>query len=106
VKPFYAAALCVCILAALLYGLLRIAGSVAQARWNKQKKGETVNIHDRYTEDPLFRRIVDLMTGMIESGQFTPTEIREAAMVAQINFEARHPRPTFFSLKDIQSGRV
>ena len=37
-KPFYAAALCVCILAALLYGLLRIAGSVAQARWNKQKK--------------------------------------------------------------------
>jgi hypothetical protein len=61
---------------------------------------------DRYNEDPLFNRIVDLMVGMLMDGQFTPTEMREAAMLAQIKHEDMRPRPTTFTKADILGGKV
>jgi hypothetical protein len=65
-----------------------------------------MNIRDRYDNDPAFRQLVDLMTIEIERGIFTLTEIREAAMCAQINFEARHPRPTSFTAMDVKTRKV
>ena len=56
---------------------------------------------DRYQEDPLFRRVVDLMVGILLDGQTTPTEMREAAMLAQIKYEDMRPRPTVFTKDDI-----
>lgn len=47
---------------------------------------------DRYLEDAHFRQLVDALYGAIEQAQFTPTEIREAAMLAQIKFEELHIR--------------
>lgn len=65
-----------------------------------------MKMYERYQNDPTFHALVDMMTCELERGQFTPTEIREAAMLAQIRHEEIHPRATFFSLKDIQAGKV
>jgi hypothetical protein len=51
---------------------------------------------DRYQRDPLFHRLVDLMCHQITELQLTPTEMREAAMLACIKFEQMHPRPMVF----------
>lgn len=48
---------------------------------------------DRYHHDPHFRQLVDMLYVAVEQAQFTPTEIREAVMLAQIKFEELHIRP-------------
>ncbi|HKM79808.1 MAG TPA: hypothetical protein VJY15_02440 [Candidatus Acidoferrum sp.] len=67
-------------------------------------EGNTVR--ERYKRDPAFRNLADAMHGFIERGQFTPTEIREAAMLAQILYEDRHPRPITFTRQDVTDGKV
>jgi hypothetical protein len=52
-----------------------------------------MDIRERYLSDPEFHALVDMMRKQLESAQFTPTEIREAAMLAQIMYEQNHPRP-------------
>lgn len=47
-------------------------------------------IRDRYHNDPMFKILVDMLYFHIEQAKFTPTEIREAAMLAQIIYEERH----------------
>jgi hypothetical protein len=53
------------------------------------------SIYERYERDPHFRTLVDHMTSCIEQLKTTPTEVREAAMLAQIMFEQRNPRRVF-----------
>lgn len=65
-----------------------------------------LKMHERYHNDPAFNRLVDVMLAHLLDGQFTPTEIREAAMLAQIRFEELHPRPTVFTRDDIMRGKV
>ncbi len=51
---------------------------------------------ERYERDPVFRNLVDVIGSMLEQDQgrtFTPTEVREAAMLACIRYEAIHIRP-------------
>lgn len=55
-----------------------------------------LSAEDRYRRDPLFSRLVDMMTMHIEDLQLTPTEMREAAMLACLRFEQMHPRPMVF----------
>lgn len=50
---------------------------------------------DRYQRDPMFTHLVDSFYIAIEAAQYTPTEIREAAMLAQIIYEEKHIRPIF-----------
>jgi hypothetical protein len=66
----------------------------------------SMTIWDRYTHDPLFARIVDLLVGMLGDATFTPTEMREAAMLAQLKYEDMHPRPTVFTKDEVIRGRV
>jgi hypothetical protein len=47
---------------------------------------------ERYERDPWFHALVDALHHHIREARFTPTEIREAAMLAQIFYEERHPR--------------
>jgi hypothetical protein len=54
------------------------------------------SVVERYQTDPAFRMLVDSMTACIEQAQFTPSEIREAAMLAQIRFEETHIRPHIY----------
>src|SRR4051812_45974744 len=48
--------------------------------------------HERYLNDPLFHRLVELLYLELQNGALTPTEIREAAVLAQIRYEQERPR--------------
>lgn len=50
----------------------------------------------RYERDPLFRRLVDTLEVQIRDAVYTPTEIREAAMLAQIHYEQTNIRRRIF----------
>lgn len=52
-------------------------------------------IDRRYSEDPVFRHLVDtLHQGMIEN-VFTPTDVREALLVASILIESKRAEQRF-----------
>lgn len=42
--------------------------------------------------DPEYRRLVDMLGQFVESARFTPSELREACVLASINYEMRHVR--------------
>ena len=66
-----------------------------------------MKIRERYENDARFHALVDVMRNHIEQAQFTPTEIREAAMLAQIIYEETHVRrPFIFNRDDVLDGKV
>lgn len=48
---------------------------------------------ERYLKDTLFKTIVDHFYYLFLQAELTPTEVREAAMLAQIKYEMEHVRP-------------
>ena len=46
----------------------------------------------RYSHDPAFRQLVDTMHHFIQKAEFTPTEMREAALLACIHYESYQVR--------------
>ena len=42
---------------------------------------------DRYLTDSLYKAIVDQMTYLLNTAQLTPSEMREAAVLASIHYE-------------------
>lgn len=63
-------------------------------------------VRNRYHTDPFFHQLVDMFRACLEEGRCTPTEIREAAMLAQLMYEERHPRPIVFTRDDVVRGKV
>jgi hypothetical protein len=63
-------------------------------------------IRKRYEDDPAFRHLVDMLYMVIEKGDYTPSEIREAAMLAQIKYEDRNPRPMTFTRDEMLGGKI
>ncbi len=51
------------------------------------------SVTERYQTDATFRQLVDLLYSSIDNAQFTPSEIREAAMLAHILYEERRIKP-------------
>ena len=51
---------------------------------------------DRYRNDAHFAQLVDMLYAAIDQADFTPTEIREAAMLAQIRYEEIRIRPLIY----------
>lgn len=47
---------------------------------------------DKYLNDPEYNRLVDMLESFVEHARFTPSELREAAVLACINYEMRHVR--------------
>jgi hypothetical protein len=47
---------------------------------------------EKYLNDPQYRHLVLTLEGLIESAHFTPSELREACILASINYEMRHVR--------------
>ena len=43
--------------------------------------------NEKYENDPAYRHVVDVMTELINQAEFTPSEIREACMLACIRHE-------------------
>lgn len=50
---------------------------------------------ERYQRDPHFRALVDTLRAAISGAIYTPTEIREAALLAAIIHERETLRPLF-----------
>ena len=51
------------------------------------------SVTERYHNDAQFRQLVDMMYSAIDQAQFSPSEIREAAMLAHIIYEERRIKP-------------
>ena len=47
---------------------------------------------EKYLNDPEYHHLVSTLESLIESAQFTPSELREACILASINYEMRHVR--------------
>lgn len=47
---------------------------------------------ERYQNDPQFHALVDMIQHELERGTFTPTELREAVIIAATKYEMRHLR--------------
>lgn len=61
---------------------------------------------DKYMNDPEYHRLVDAMESFIDRAQFTPSELREAAMLASINYEMRHIRDRVIDPKSENAMRI
>lgn len=47
---------------------------------------------EKYMNDPEYHHLVLTLEGLIEQARFTPSELREACILASINYEMRHIR--------------
>ena len=47
---------------------------------------------DKYQNDPEYNHLVNMLESLIEQAHFTPSELREACILASINYEMRHVR--------------
>jgi len=47
---------------------------------------------EKYINDPEYHHLVDTLEQLIEQARFTPSELREACILASINYEMRHVR--------------
>lgn len=47
---------------------------------------------EKYMNDPEYHQLVRMLEEFIERARFTPSELREAAVLASINYEMRHIR--------------
>lgn len=47
---------------------------------------------EKYMNDPEYNHLVQTLEKFIEQARFTPSELREAAVLACINYEMRHVR--------------
>jgi hypothetical protein len=54
---------------------------------------------ERYQHDPVFRQMVDLLEIQIREATYTPSELRQAVILAAIHYEqTRMPGPIFLDL--------
>jgi hypothetical protein len=47
---------------------------------------------EKYQKDPEYNHLVCMLESMIARARFTPSELREACVLASINYEMRHIR--------------
>ena len=47
---------------------------------------------EKYMNDPEYNHLVRTLEQLIEQARFTPSELREACILASINYEMRHIR--------------
>lgn len=59
------------------------------------------SVFERYERDAHFRQLVDTIWMLIDRAQYTPTEIREAAILAQIKAEQYRIRPWIIPLRPL-----
>ena len=54
------------------------------------------NPTERYMNDSHFRAMVDMLYSLILEAKYTPMEIREAIMLAQIKYEELNLKPLIY----------
>ena len=61
---------------------------------------------DKYMNDPEYHQLVTMLENFIERAQFTPSELRAAAMLASINYEMCHVRQYTIDPRTEEAFRV
>lgn len=61
---------------------------------------------EKYLNDPEYHDLVRMLEKFIEQAQFTPSELREAAVLASINYEMRHVRDRTIDPRTAEAFRV
>lgn len=61
---------------------------------------------DKYLNDPEYHQLVCMLESFVERAQFTPSELREAAVLACINYEMRHVREQTIDPRAAEAFRV
>jgi hypothetical protein len=51
------------------------------------------SVRERYQTDPLFKNLVQSMLHFVHTGQYTPSELREAATLASIIYMETYGQP-------------
>jgi hypothetical protein len=59
-------------------------------------------LRERYHNDPEFHMLVDTLVHQISTCRFTPSEIREAGILASIIYEEHNIRNLSFVEKDVE----
>jgi len=52
-----------------------------------------MNATEKYQNDPFFHKVVDMLEAMLHEAKLTPSEVREAAVLACINYELHRKMP-------------
>lgn len=55
---------------------------------------------EKYLHDPQYAWLVESLVSLIRQAQFTPSEVREAAMLACIKYEMQRPSPHYIKRID------
>ena len=61
-------------------------------------------LRDKYNNDPMFHTMVDHMVSFVQSCQFSPSEMREAAMLASIIYEEHNYSSMVYVERDIEEA--
>lgn len=61
---------------------------------------------ERYNNDPHFRNLVKYMEALIHQAQFTPSELREAVMLAAINYEMSRLSTVFMENDNVNNAII
>ena len=61
---------------------------------------------EKYMNDPDYHRLVDMLGQFIESARFTPSELREACVLASINYEMWHVRDMQIDPRSAEAFRI
>jgi hypothetical protein len=62
----------------------------------KQNDNPARSVEERYQNDPTFHALVDILYNQITNAQFTPSELREAVILAATRYEMNHVRRYIF----------
>ncbi len=65
-----------------------------------------MELRERYRQDSHFRALVDQMHAYIRAGDFTPSEVRLASMLATIQYESMNLRPLMAQAREIESAAM
>ena len=57
----------------------------------------------KYQTDTMFKNLVDYMESFIQKGDFTPSEVREASMLASIHYEMMTPRRMYIPTPSLET---
>jgi len=63
-----------------------------------------MSITERYRNDTAFKNLVDMMEAMIHRAEFSPSEIRLAAMQASINYEMMRLDRRIYVYTDVEKA--
>lgn len=69
-------------------------------------EGKVKTPREKYMNDPEYHQLVCMLESFVERGHYTPSEMREAVVLACINYEMRHVRERTIDPRVSEAFRV